>query len=222
MIRNLFNKVLGKSERTDSQVTACDAQKDTHQYKFSATLAPNTPLRYLRRHGELSSVIPDQEQAMDNQFYVWTPVSTEKYAFLSEGRTISSSVGSIDPDGGDFLPFLIELRTIIEQETPNESDYLIAFEKSKSILDLGNSSLISADDYIKALFHSSHDRLMSFILREQGSPSFNGLQIQHLAHLSSIGYSTITDMINAPDSVLLDLEGIGPSRLKKIQQNKMA
>ena len=210
MIRNLLNKIVKKPEQ------------NTQQYKFSATLAPTTPLRYLRRHGELSFSIPDEEQAMDNQFYIWTPVNKDEYAFLSEGRTTSSSVGPIDPSGGDFLPFLIALRGILEQEANNESDYQVAIEKSESILRLASSSVQGASDYIQKLFNSSQAELISFTLSEQGSPNFNGLRIEHLAHLSSIGYSTITDMINAPDSVLLDLKGIGPSGLKKIQQNKMA
>jgi hypothetical protein len=236
MIRKMFKKVFGGSK--SSEATSTEAPSDwklgphsVHQfadpstvvlkrYRFSATIQPTTPLAYLKRHGEVADAVPDHEQGIENRFYVWLPEVDSEYAFLSKGRTISSSVGPIDPDGGDFLPFLIALRKIVERTlTSDLTDYKHAVTKVDDLLSLGGTSLAKASEYLQKLFGGSDEDLLSFVLREQGSPSYKGLSVQHLAQLSNQGFSSITDMINAPDAVLLDLKGIGPSRLKKIRSN---
>jgi hypothetical protein len=155
-------------------------------YRFSATCQPTTPLTYLERHGETAEFVPDREQEAVNRFYRWLPELKSKYAFLSKGRTMSSSVGYIDPDGGEFLPFLIALRNIVERPlTSDQTDYQHALAKVDELLALGRSSLTNAADYFQKLFSGPNNDLLSFVLREQGSPSYDGLSIQHLEQLNN-------------------------------------
>ncbi len=190
-------------------------------YRFSATMQPTTPLSYLRRHGEMADVIRVEEQGLDNKFYVWLPEVDIEFAFLSKRRTMYSSIGPIDPDGGDFLPFLMELRQIIERARPADvSDYYDALTKVEDIRALGSSSLANASDYLGRLYGDAHDSLLTFVLSEQGSLSFDGLTPTHLEELYASGFSSIAEMIDAPDATLLGLHGVGPGRLRKIRANK--
>lgn len=103
-------------------------------YRFSATLQPTVPLKYLCRHGEISPNIPDEEKEMISPYFIWLPEIESKYSFLSEGCTISSSIGPIDPDGGNFLPFLIALREILERPRDlKTTDYADALVRQNEI-----------------------------------------------------------------------------------------
>ncbi|MDZ8118493.1 hypothetical protein [Pontiella agarivorans] len=189
-------------------------------YRFSATLQPTVPLKYLRRHGEISPNIPDEEKEVDSPHFIWLPEVESKYSFLSEGRTVSSSVGPIDPDGGDFLLFLIALREIIEKpQDPKITDYQDALYKQNEILKLSNSKISNADDYLHKLFGGTKNQILEFVLQEIGAPSHKGLKLEHLEELSNLGFCSISKMLNAPDEVLLALKGIGPSKLKSIREN---
>lgn len=78
---------------------------------------------------------------------------------------------------------------------------------------------MNAKDYLQKLFENSQNKLLEFVLQEFGVPSHKGLKIDHLKQLSDIGYSSLSEMLEAPDDVLLSLKGIGPSKLKTIREN---
>ncbi len=84
-------------------------------WKFAASMKASTPLEWLLRHGEVANV----RSGVPRKFGVWVPVtkSSRKPVFLKEQSppsTMASQVGQIPQDGGEFLPFLIEYRRIVE------------------------------------------------------------------------------------------------------------
>lgn len=236
MIRKIINKLFNRAEPhgislESPPIDDASLSMSVHQlgdqssvvmegYRFSATLQPTVPLKYLRRHGEIVSQVPEHEKGTDNAFYIWLPVIKSQFSFLSEGRTMSSSVGPIDPDGGEFLPFLIALREIVERPRDlNITDYEDALVRVDEILSLSSSSLANASDYLQKLFHSSQEELFPLVLASFNAPCFTGLSLVHLEQLASQGFTSVAGMIGAPDEVLLSLKGIGPSRLAKIRAN---
>lgn len=90
-------------------------------YRFVATMQLRTPLRVLRRHGEMHVRVdtcpPHIAQAPWEG--VWVPV-TKTFRELGLDiddppiGTMASSVGQIPADGGEFLKFLIAARSIAE------------------------------------------------------------------------------------------------------------
>lgn len=235
MIQRLFNR--GESEDTSLEEHPIDEaplSMSIHQfadrstvvlegYRFSVTLQPSVPLKYLRRHGQIVSQVPENEKDTDNPFYIWIPEVKSQFSFLSEGRTMSSSVGPIDPDGGEFLPFLMALREVVERSRDlSITDYEDALVRADEILALSNSPLKNASDYLLTLFQSSREGLLPFVLVSLKAPCFAGLSLVHLEQLAAQGFTSISSMISASDEVLLSLKGIGPSRLAKIRANNKA
>ena len=187
-------------------------------YRLCITMQPRVPLYYLRRHREFAVEIPEGEANSANPYYIWLPELNSEYDFLSEGATMASSVGYIPDDGGTFLPFLIALREILER--PRDlclSDYQDALLRAEDILQL---RMPDSTKYLENLYGSSRERLLGFVIREVTKTTHDGLKLEHLEELSSKGYSSISDMIDADDSVLLSLNGIGPAKLAKIRSNK--
>lgn len=86
--------------------------------RFNATLQIRTPLSVLQHHGELFEGPPGAAPrygAMADGFWVPEPKTWAELGFdLAEGResTHASDVGPVSPS--DYLPFLIDFRTIVE------------------------------------------------------------------------------------------------------------
>lgn len=90
----------------------------------------STPLEWLLRHGEVADV----PSGAPRKFGVWVPVtkSVRKPGFPKEQSppsTMASQVGPIPQDGGEFLPFLIEYRRIVE--TPDNGLHSLRIEALK-------------------------------------------------------------------------------------------
>ncbi|MDF2461774.1 MAG: hypothetical protein K0Q43_9 [Ramlibacter sp.] len=93
--------------------------------RFNATLKVTTPLAVLRRHGERFDGPPSQAPAYgDMSQGIWMAQTTTWKSMgidLPEFGAVSthaSDVGPVNPD--DYLPFLIEFRTIFESEATDE------------------------------------------------------------------------------------------------------
>ena len=187
-------------------------------YELCVTMQPRVPLSLLARHGEVQPSIPKGETDPSNPFFIWLPKTKSEYDFLSEGATMASSVGPIPRDGGTFLPFLLELRAILERPRDSQlSDYEDAETRTTEILSLG---VPDSGEYLKKLYDSSRERIFGFVLGEIGESTVEGFSSEHLEQLYSDGFKSTTSMIAAEDSVLLGLKGIGPSRLVKIRSNQ--
>ena len=128
MITKIFNKIFSDSAKnhshsdTSSQVETMTIQQLSEQsgalilgYQRWVTMQQTVPLKYLMLHHEMVDKIPEGEADEINPYFIWQPKLDSKFDFLSKDKTMASSIGPIPTDGGKFLPFLIELRTIIER-----------------------------------------------------------------------------------------------------------
>lgn len=85
-------------------------------WTFVATMNTRTPLEWLLRHGEGTN----EPGPYPPEYGYWSP-TTKSWAELGlenmadpAPTTMASQIGQIPRDGGDFLPFLIEYRQIVE------------------------------------------------------------------------------------------------------------
>ena len=205
-------------------------------YRFSATLAPETPLSYLRRHGQMSSSIPPGDSLIDSPLYCWTAQMDAEFDFLDRGATMSSSVGYVPTDGGDFLPFLIRFREIVEApRNPKLREFDDVFYRVAAIrkIKAGYGYASDADfnikplskragrgDYHEILSQGNPEWLPMFVLRELSGCECKGLVMKNIQTLHVAGYGSLREVLEAPDRVLLDLPGIGPKRLATIRANR--
>ncbi|MGY3449778.1 hypothetical protein [Bradyrhizobium sp. USDA 4353] len=89
-------------------------------WKLMATMQRRTPLAWLLRHGEFHEGGDPPTEVVPTRHASWLPIARSwrslgiEFEELPE-PTIASEVGQIPADGGDFLPFLIEYRMIVEE-----------------------------------------------------------------------------------------------------------
>lgn len=84
-------------------------------WKFTAALKTSTPLEWLLQHGQTTK----SPIKVPHKFGVWVPVTNSLRELIFPSRrspssAMASQVGQIPHDGGEFLPFLIEYRGIVE------------------------------------------------------------------------------------------------------------
>ena len=205
-------------------------------YKLSVTMSPSTPLKYLNRHGERRSSIPEEEKSADLPYLVWLPEVSDEFAFLERGATMSSAVGSIPRDGGDFLAFLVELRKIVERSRePSLSElddvHMRAAEIPRINCGYGYghdadfnvikyTKETGRDNYYQILSRGDSEWAFDFVLQELASCTHNGLTLRHIKQLHQRGFGSILEIVEAPDDVLLSLKGIGKKKLERIRANR--
>lgn len=91
-------------------------------YQFCATIQLRTPLRLLRRHGEVHKGIGSEPPEIAQEMWegIWIPIGRtfrELGLDVDEPEfTIASDIGPIPQDGGDYLKFLLAVRTAAEGE----------------------------------------------------------------------------------------------------------
>lgn len=167
--------------------------------EFCATMQLRTPLRVLLHHGEihkgLSSLPP--QYAYDSSEGIWVP---KPKSFAERGidrpqiplGTMASDIGQVPEDGGDYLPCLIKIRSVVEANLTIDEriENLLQVEfteaERKCIEMLGGMRVI-----IERLF-----------------PSFIYL---------GPDLDTPNKISAASDEELLKIKGIGPAKLKKIR-----
>jgi hypothetical protein len=186
---------------------ATRAAQDQHGMEFHATLQLRTPLNVLRHHGEVhdhTDTDPPVYAAEEWQG-IWLPRTSPEFDFLSEGETMSSDVGSIPADGGDYLPFLISVREIVEDDGPIEErrERLRAALKSTPY-----------PHYVRTL--GGVNKVL-----DQFFPSFlasiGGLTQQAIRQLEKSNLRTPRQLLAASDETLLAVKGIGPAKLERIR-----
>lgn len=88
-------------------------------WEMSVTLQLRTPLKWLKRNGEFHAGSRRPIESLPPEHACWVPVP-KTWRELSidvdelPETTIASQIGQIPVDGGDFLPFLIDYRMIVE------------------------------------------------------------------------------------------------------------
>lgn len=91
-------------------------------YRFCATIQMRTPLRVLRRHGEVHKGTGSEPPEIAQEMWegIWIPIAQ---TFRDLGLdidepnfTMASDVGPIPQGGGDYLKFLLTVREAAESE----------------------------------------------------------------------------------------------------------
>lgn len=181
--------------------------------KFCATMQLRTPLRVLLRHGELFSDLPNEPPQIARAMWegVWTahgPSFRELGIELDDPPSLmTSSIGLIPGDGGDYLKFLIAAREIVE--SANSIGDRIAALVHEAI----------RPQWLKfhhARYHSAYDIADYFF------PAFLS-EIPWLAHkaaqeLRKLGLDTAEALDATTDAQLLSVPGIGPRALLEIRK----
>lgn len=227
-IRNLFLPANDKEAKPTKQTIYQIAEDNLGiitGYQFSATMSIRTPLNLLERHGEIASKIED----VDGRYGIWLPKVSSKFDFLDQGASMASSIGQIPLDGGEFLPFLINVRKIIERVTENTPDIVDSFNKCKDIRQLPHGHTYHQNDgFLKKsdelvnyfdLIFKTEENLFSHVMHEVSNHDYKGLTIQHIIELSKAGFDSIESILNAPDDILLSLTGVGKKKLLMIRGN---
>lgn len=81
--------------------------------RFVATMQLRTPLRVLRRHGEMHTKRDEPPSQICHEPWegIWVP---ETRIFGHFQSSMASQIGPIPSDGGGYLPFLLQVREVLE------------------------------------------------------------------------------------------------------------
>jgi hypothetical protein len=88
-------------------------------WELSVTMQRRTPLAWLVRHREFHEGSDRPTEIVPMQHACWVPVARSWRSLGIDAddipeTTMASEVGQIAVNGGDFLPFVIEYRMIVE------------------------------------------------------------------------------------------------------------
>src|SRR5690606_20893346 len=165
-------------------------------YEYSATLQLRTPLFVLKNHGRTVPATPEGPPRISDEMWhgIWIPALTDEFKFLDEGSTAASEIGYVPADGGDYLPFLVAVRTITENPKSTID------EKKKALKSLINGSGPSGTPYSKFMTGKA--------LVDRALPSVINLipatkTVRNA--LLSAGYDTLGKVQSASDKELLAL-----------------
>lgn len=173
--------------------------------RFSATMQLRTPLRVLRHHDELfkGSGIPPN-YAEESWEGIWLPSIKNEY-YLGIDSTMASDIGPIPSDGGNYLQFLLTVRSIVENELP-------LTERKKCLVEE-----LSKEEWKSiVLKHGGQKQIIDYYF-----PSFvsilPGLSDETRKLLREKKLITPNAIAEASDNELLTIKGIGPAKLNNIR-----
>jgi len=174
-------------------------------WELCVTLSTQTPLKWLLRHKERAA----QPSDVPPQYAIWVPI-TKTFRELgieideAPSGTMASEIGQVPADGGGFLPFLIEYRTIVEAET-------------------GRTELISALDALGAKYPDITSRLGGSLAEK-----FVTSELQELdgcgkvtaLRLFTAGFLGKSDVLAASIEDLTAVAGVGRKTAETLLQNR--
>jgi hypothetical protein len=108
-------------------------------WQLCVTLQTRTPLIWLRRHNEFHEGEQRPAEEVPPEHAIWVSV-TRPWRELGIGLddlpkgTMASQIGQVPADGGDFLPFLIEYRMIVEGTAASLSDLGVRYPQYREVL----------------------------------------------------------------------------------------
>lgn len=170
-------------------------------FLFSAAMTLGTPLRLLRQHGARAQAAADM-QTEDGAGGEWIPALEGQRGFYG---TMSSDVGPIPADGGDFLTFLMAVREAVETDggihdrITSLRGILRSPEWRKYVGKLGGQQAIVARFFPKFL------------------DTIPGLPQSSKATLWKRSLDTPAKLSAATDERLLAIKGVGKSKLSTIR-----
>lgn len=178
--------------------------------QFSATMQLRTPLRVLKRHGEIHSDVNTEPPKIGHEMWegIWIP-KTKTWRELGldvdeiKESTMATDLGQITAT--EYLPFLISVREIIEK---NESiDSRINMMRNKPMTGSWKT-YIDKHGGVDKIINQFFPRFIDTI------PKLNILTIDELYRL---GIVTPNKLEETSDSELMAINGIGKAKLKTIR-----
>lgn len=179
--------------------------------EFCATFQMRTPLRILKRHGELHTDInkspPKIAAEMWQGIWIWL-WNTKTFRQLGiqidefEG-SIASEIGPVNP--ADYLPFLIAVRTIVEAR--ESIDVRIGKLHALQLIDKW-AGFANAHGGMNQLA----ERFFPFIVN-----CIPQIPMTARHHLSDLGLNTANQLAAATDEALLSVRGIGPAKVQVLR-----
>ena len=178
-------------------------------WRYCATLQRRTPLAILREHGREVPAGPYGPPTLSSMMWhgIWTPVVD--WGDLDEifaGGSMASDIGPVSTDGGDYLPFLISLRTITEGPGTVAS-------KEAALLDLVKQIGPSGTSY--STFAKARELVDEVLPR-----AIHALPVPKPVREDLIkqGKKTLGRIERLSDQELLAMKGIGPKSLVAIRE----
>jgi hypothetical protein len=181
--------------------------------QFCATIQMRTPMRVLSRHRELHTDLNRPLPAIAQELWegIWLPKTRsfkEMGLNLPEfSTTMASDIGQIPADGGDYLPFLLAVRAVVEtDESPDQRaenlQALLAQPEYEAFVTANRGTKAIIDRFFP-LFVSTLPKLTP--AAREGITNKNMLTAESISR--------------ALDIELLAIDGIGPSKLEAIRQH---
>lgn len=173
--------------------------------RFHATMQIRTPLSVLKHHRELfEGSIEDAPSYGNRQDGIWIYSVKPSLRIPGIGDTSASDIGYVSAT--DYLPFLIDFRTIVEGEQTVE-------EKIKKIMALRGKFPL----FMKKLMSNDNDFPASFFFNK--FCEIQGIGNKTAKLLFAAGIKTCSDLSKASDKEILSIHGIGETSLKKIREH---
>lgn len=178
-------------------------------WRYCATLQRRTPLAILRQHGREVPAGPGGPPTVSDLMWhgIWTPVVDwgELDEFFA-GGSMASDVGPIPTDGGDYLTFLVNLRTISEGSGS-------VLDKESALLDLVKQSGPLGTPYAK--FAKARELVDEVLPR-----TVHALPVPKPVREELIkqGKKTLGSIERLSDQELLAMKGIGPKSMVAIRE----
>jgi hypothetical protein len=180
--------------------------------KFCATMKLQTPLRVLKRHGEVHQGVDQPPPLIAREAWegIWVP-KTKTFRELGLDReepaptTMASDVGPIPTDGGKYLKFLLAVRSLVEAD----ASVLVRREQLRKELETPQwvefaAKLGGKQKIIDCFFPP----FLAAIAR---------ISLGAVAALRERGVVTPSMVATVADADLLAIKGVGPVKLKAIR-----
>jgi hypothetical protein len=108
-------------------------------WQLSVTMMLRTPLKWLQRHGEFheGSKRPAEKVPPEHAIWIFVLKPWRELGIDADEiphTTMASQIGQIPVDGGDFLPFLLEYRIIVEDGGGTLENLSARYPKYKDLL----------------------------------------------------------------------------------------
>lgn len=211
-LRKLFGRLpqpspASPSARHDKPQLDTDLDDIITGWRYCATLQSRTPLAILRQHNRRVPAVGGPPTLSREMWHgIWTPEVDEMYDLLGDGATMASEIGPIPQDGGDYLPYLVALRTISEGS-------LSLLEKEEALRDLVKSAGPLGTPFSK---YTKQGELVDQVLPR----SLNLLPVsKNVRHeLLAMGLKTLESVKATSDQQLLEVKGLGPKSVVAIRQ----
>ena len=177
--------------------------------RFSATFQTRTPLRILRRHGQVLPIGADLPDDFEPWMGMWVPQAKSSAMREAAGekcdREIASSAGPVKPS--EYLPFLVAVREAVENEAASISDRMAGLQAVCFRPAFGR--FVAAEHSAAAMCDRYFPPILSLI---------RGLPMTSKQALEGLGIRTVRALRRMSDGELLAIKGIGPGKLVAIRE----